>query len=139
MCAQSQVACIDEFAALVHPRNGHPKLFAMIEAYIDESGIHEGAKVCVVAGYFGGRGQWRRFESEWLRLLKGYDIPLSDFHAKNLVKNTRHATFLRSAGKLIRSFEKLHPIAVGVVVDDFMSLPVKQRMFFTELTSRTGG
>jgi hypothetical protein len=31
----------------------------MIDAYLDESGIHEGAEVCVIAGYFGGKGQWR--------------------------------------------------------------------------------
>jgi hypothetical protein len=33
----------------------------MIDAYLDESGIHDGAEVCLIAGYFGGRVQWRKF------------------------------------------------------------------------------
>jgi len=27
--------------------------FVMMEGYFDESGIHDGAKVCIVAGYYG--------------------------------------------------------------------------------------
>lgn len=131
MFARSQASCIDEFAALVHPRDGHPKLFAMIEAYIDESGIHDGAKVCIVAGYFGGRGQWRRFEQKWRRLLKHHGIEMSEFHAKDFLKKTRHEPFLKAAAKLIRSCEKLHPMGVGVFVDDFLSFSPEERMWMT--------
>jgi hypothetical protein len=51
---------IDEIAAFVHPRDGHPKLFIMLEAYLDESGIHDGAPVCIVAGYFGDQSQMKK-------------------------------------------------------------------------------
>ena len=32
----------------------------MIDAYLDESGIHDGADICVVAGYFGGPSQFKK-------------------------------------------------------------------------------
>lgn len=71
---------------LVHPRGGHPKILAMIEAYLDESGIHDGATVCVISGYFGGRGQWKRFEEAWRNALKQSQVPLGEFHAKEVIK-----------------------------------------------------
>ncbi|MGB8769039.1 MAG: hypothetical protein WCC92_05460, partial [Candidatus Korobacteraceae bacterium] len=103
----------------------------MIDAYLDESGIHDGARICVVAGYSGGRGQWRRFEFEWRRLLDRYKIPISEFHANKLAKMRQHAELLHAAAKLIRSFDKIHPMGVGVFVDDFMSFTPEQRMWMT--------
>ena len=44
----------------------------MLQAYLDESGIHEGAHVCIVGGYFGGPGQWSKFGAEWKRVLEDY-------------------------------------------------------------------
>ena len=42
----------------------------MIFAYLDESGIHDGAEGCVVAGYFSKKGPWRRLESTSYRTEK---------------------------------------------------------------------
>jgi hypothetical protein len=55
-------------------RGSHPKIFAMIDAYLDESGIHDGAAVCVIAGFYGGRGHWRRFESLWRYTLSQFEV-----------------------------------------------------------------
>jgi hypothetical protein len=41
------------------------KVFAMLRAYMDDSGTHEGSHNCVVAGYWGGINEWRRFERSW--------------------------------------------------------------------------
>jgi hypothetical protein len=45
-------------------------------AYLDESGAHEGASVCLVAGYFGGPGQWKKFSQEDLPALHSNCIVL---------------------------------------------------------------
>jgi hypothetical protein len=63
-----------------------PKGIAVIECNLDESGIHEGAEVCVIAGYFGTKGQWRKVKKMWLKALSRFDVPLDEFHAKDLVK-----------------------------------------------------
>jgi hypothetical protein len=56
----------------------------MLDAYLDESGIHGGATVGVIAGYIGGRGQFKKMEEEWRKALSDFDVPLEEFHAKDL-------------------------------------------------------
>lgn len=58
-------------------------VYAMIAAYLDESG--DSAEVCVIAGYFGGTGQWRKFEVAWRKVLLRFAVPLDKFHAKDLM------------------------------------------------------
>ena len=136
----------DELARLVHPRDGHPKVLTMIEAYLDESGIHKGAAYCVIAGYYGGRGQWRRFEHDWRRALTDHDVPLEKFHALDLLK--RHKYFfgwsdaqqsglLASLSNAITKY-KIHPVSFALVVEDFKSFSLLQRRFFTGAEMRNG-
>jgi hypothetical protein len=80
---------IDELSALVHPRDDHPKVLAMLQAYLDESGIHEGASIFAIAGYFGGPGQWRKFEILWQETLTKFGIPLDGFHGNHFVNSKR--------------------------------------------------
>jgi hypothetical protein len=115
----SQHSKIDELVRLVHPRDGHKKVFAMIDAYLDESGIHDGAKVCVIAGYFGGPGQMKRFERAWKETLAKYSFPMKDFHAKDLIKSQKHLPMLKSLAKTAGQQPKVYPVAYGLVVDDF--------------------
>jgi hypothetical protein len=122
---------IDEFAALVHPRDGHQKIFAMIDAYLDESGIHSGAAVCVIAGYFGGRGQLRKLEVAWNRVLKEFDFPLHEFHAKELVGTRKHEPLLLALSKAISEQKRVHPISMAVAVDDFNSFPLELKKWMT--------
>jgi hypothetical protein len=129
-CAESQYR-IDEFAELVHPRDGHPKIFAMIEAYLDESGIHSGAAVCVIAGYFGGRGQLRKLEIAWQRVLQKFNFPLHEFHAKELAGNKKHEPMLAALAKAISEQKKVHPISMAIVVDDFNSFSLDRRKWMT--------
>ena len=62
----------DEIAAPAWPRDGHRKILATIEAYFDESGIHDRARICAAGGYFGGPGQMKRLECAWKRTLAIY-------------------------------------------------------------------
>ena len=68
--------------------DGH-RAFSMLEAYLDESGIHDGAHACVIAGYWGGEKQWRNFERAWKRIIEDADTPgLIEFHASKFWAST---------------------------------------------------
>jgi hypothetical protein len=41
-----------------------------ITAYFDESGIHKGDHLCVVAGFVGNDAQWLSFIHDWIAALK---------------------------------------------------------------------
>ena len=56
------------------------KRFAVLRAYMDDSGTHKGSPYCLVAGYWGGASQWVKVEREWRRVLNKYRVP--EFHAK---------------------------------------------------------
>jgi len=76
---------IDDLVGLLHPRDGHRKILAVIEGYIDETGIQEGSKICVICGFFGGKGQWKKFERDWQKALSDNGVPIEEFHALDLV------------------------------------------------------
>jgi hypothetical protein len=103
----------------------------MLEAYLDESGIHDGAKVCMIAGYFGGRSQLRKLEQKWKSVLEDFDFPMKDFHAKELIDSRKYRPMLTELGKAIAEQRKVHPISCGVVPEDFFSLSEKKRRFLT--------
>jgi hypothetical protein len=136
------VSKIDDLASMVHPRDGHPKIFVMLDAYLDESGIHTGAPICVIAGFFGGHGQWKKFERDWKRVLRRFEVPLEEFHAKDLFPKPRgfflhhwdssqHQPFLEEIGKTIMHHSKICPLTCGIVVDAFNSYSLQVRQFFT--------
>ncbi len=56
------------------------KRFAMIRVYMDDSGTHKDSPYCLIAGYWGGSGQWAKFERGWRQILNEYKVP--EFHAK---------------------------------------------------------
>lgn len=57
------------------------KGIAVIQAFFDESGTHDGAKRLVVAGWFGNRKAWKSLIKEWRIYLDRANIPY--FHAKD--------------------------------------------------------
>lgn len=127
----------------------------MLEAYFDESGIHDGAKVCVVAGYYGSQSAWRRFEGQWNKILVDYpEITVKGFHAKVFFgrddKRQRVGEYKgwpddkaeklleRLVQTIIRS--RIFPIGFGLVVDDFNSLSLVSRLWLTgaRFSKKTG-
>jgi hypothetical protein len=116
----------------------------MLQAYLDESGIHADAEVCIVAGYFGKKGPWRRLESGWKAVLRNrdFDVPLDKFRAKDAVKGTdyfygwgddRRETFLGALGKAIAD-SGVHPVCYGLIVSEFFNFSLAERRFLTGAT-----
>ena len=106
----------------------------MIDAYLDESGIHDNAKVCVIAGYFGGPGQMRRFAEDWKRMLGRFNFPMAEFHAKDLMKKRDARPMLEALATVISQQRKVYPMAHGILVDDFHSFSHDERRFLTGAT-----
>ena len=111
----------------------------MIDAYLDESGVHQGASVCSIVGYFAGPGQWRNFAGNWRRTLSKYDVPHDKFHAKELFQRSeffrkwdtpKHKKFLSDIARTILKY-RLRAVSVGLAVDDFLSCSLPQRRFLT--------
>lgn len=122
----------------------------MLQGYLDESGIQEGASVCLVAGYFGGPGQWRKLGTAWQKVLDEYKV--TEFHAKQFwafdnqaqrvgpYKNWSSAkaqTFLAKLISIIDS-HKIHPVSSALVVESFNRLSYNQRRFLTGGSLRNG-
>ncbi len=129
---------IDELAGLLHPHDGHRRILAMIDAYLDESGIHDGAAICVIAGYFAGRGWWRRFEKRWRKTLDSFGFPMEKFHAKDLLKEGNryyNPELVRALVGTTEEFsQKIHPVSIGIIVEDFQSFSADDRKFMTGAT-----
>lgn len=138
MVSKSQPFKIDELIELIHPRDGHEKIIAMVEAYFDESGIHDGAQVCVIAGYFGRQNAWRKIESGWRTILRKYNLELEDFHAKDLIKSQNHQSMLRELATCITKYD-IFAISAGVIVSDFKEMDQGHRKWFTGDAGRSGG
>ena len=106
----------------------------MIDAYLDESGIHEGSKICVIAGYFGGPGQMKRLETAWKKTLVDFNFPIGEFHAKDLIKSSKHHPMLKGLARIVGEQRKVYPVTWAVFVDDFNSFSLQQRRFITGAT-----
>ena len=104
---------------------------ALVEAYLDESGIHEEAKVCVIGGYFAGPSRWKKFESDWKKLLHKFKIPIEKFHAQAMLPRLQHRPFLQAAAETIASHDRIRPISAGIVVEDFFSFSEPDRRWMT--------
>jgi hypothetical protein len=117
----------------------------MLEAYFDESGIHSQAKVCVVAGFYGRQPSWRRFERQWNNVLSKYpELKDKGFHAKvffaraNGIRvgpyrdwsDDKAQQFLNHLLKCIND-NWISPVGFGVVVSDFLRLPLTIRQWLT--------
>lgn len=138
---------IDVLASLVHPRIAKRRdLFVMIEAYFDESGIHDGAKACIVAGFYGTQIAWRKFEKEWQKVIADYpELRDCGFHAKHFFQRTDNRERIgpykgwddKKAGKFLDRLvqtiirNRIFPICYGIIVDDFLALSLKTRQWLT--------
>jgi len=109
----------------------------MMEAYLDESGIHGGAPVCVVAGYFGRRNHWRHFETAWKAVLSRFGYQLEDFHSKNWIKSRDKRPLLIELAKTIGKYS-IYPVSMAIVVEDFNAFALQQRRWLTGAVAHKG-
>jgi Protein of unknown function (DUF3800) len=115
----------------------------MLKSYMDESGIHEQAKHCVIAGYVASTSAWKTFEKAWRRILAkaGHD----EFHAQRFFSRDPQGNCVGPyAGwsldqadaflnRLLATIKSCDLYALGSIVntDLFRSFSLNQRRFLT--------
>lgn len=144
---------IDRLAALVHPRGSKWRnRFVVIESYLDESGIHDGARICVVAGYYGNHAAWRKVEREWRVVLRRHGLESHGFHAKEFWgrKNGKRVgvytewsdeqadQFLDSLVQIIMR-NRIFPVGNAIIVAEWKEFSLEQRRFLTGAEMRENG
>lgn len=137
------VSYVEEMALCVHPMDGHRKLFAMMQAYLDESGIDDESDFCILAGYVGGIGQWKRFERSWRRILAAHGV--KEFHAQRFFQrdgrgrrldeyanwtDAKADSFIRELLHCIVSV-KVHPVSCSLVKAEWNRLTYGERRYLT--------
>lgn len=115
----------------------------MLQAYVDEAGIHGGAKVCCVGGYFGGINQWKKFDRQWRKILDREGI--QEFHSKKfwardkdgnrvgVYKNWNKQRAKQFQDDLVAVIQnnRIFPFSAAVVLDDWNSLREDERRWLT--------
>ena len=64
-------------------------IFKSYNAYVDESGTHDGSPVVALAGYLSTYQGWNDFEDQWNRIMRRFRV--NDFHMTDF--ETHHAEF----------------------------------------------
>lgn len=111
---------------------------------MDESGIHDGAHACVVAGYWGSDKQWRKFEPRWREIIKDADEPtIKEFHSNSFWNSngTRKGMFATWSDAKAKRFiddllacigdYRLYPAGFALDVSVWDKLNKNERMFLT--------
>jgi len=123
-----------------------------IESYMDESGIHDGAKVCFVAGYYGTQAAWQTFEPQWRRVLRDHNIEEVGFHDKRFWTKAKDGERIyqyrgwsddqakKFMERLVQTIvrNRIFPFGYGVVVEHWAMLPLNARKFLTGASHRKG-
>ena len=125
-------------------------MVAELLVYADESGYHETAEYCVVAGYIGSPRQWKLFNSNWAEILARYSV--SELHTKDFF-GRRHKSpsspyygwtggkshkFLKELTEAIHA-RRLDPIGETVRVSDFMAFSEGERQYLTHARIDSAG
>jgi hypothetical protein len=105
----SQISSTARMARLLFHSGGQRKPLAMITAYIDESGTHQGSKLLVLAAFVGEQSEWDSIEARFRK-------------ANKLAGRTFHAVDCAQGGKEFRGMHKdkryrIHKKMVRVVND----------------------
>jgi hypothetical protein len=134
--ASSVVASLESirfWARVMHHPASELELLGMFESYFDESGIHSGAKMFVLAGYLAPAKEWEQFVPEWQAVLDKFDIQV--FHANQCngskgefkkFKDRREERneFVAELLSTISDRPLIIPFCVGVAYEDFPDAPV---------------
>lgn len=135
----SQDSAVRAVGKLLHKYPGH-KLMAMLVAYLDESGVHSGSRVCAIAGFVGTEDEWATFERRWKRVLK--DANVSTFHMAEFESrlgefagwsNMRRKMFLAELMEIIKARE-LYGFGSAVIAADYEKLPEEDKRWMTHGT-----
>lgn len=106
---------------------------ASLAVYFDESGIHGGSPIVVVAGIIASTKQWQRFDGDWRHILRSEGITI--FHMKDFAHsqgefrgwNTgRKESFIKSLIETIKAHTRVF-IVHAVKVKDFETIKAERR------------
>jgi hypothetical protein len=93
----------------------------MVEAYLDESGIHDGAHVCSIAGFWAMKKRWVAFDRCWKKVLEDADTPsLNEFHG--------HEFWGRRNGKRVSPYEKWDDSKADRFIEELLSCIVEHKV-----------
>ena len=114
----------------------------MIQAFCDESGIHDGARACSVAGWVATTRTWQRFEERWSKACGGVEWHGKEFFARSRGKRVGpYAGWdddkaLAYIKRLVDAIVVSDPVAVGGVIDvrAFNALSLDDRKWLTGAT-----
>lgn len=67
-----------ELGRVLHRSESRARMICALKAYLDESGIHSGSRICAIAGFVGEQDEWERIEVQWNRVLM--DEGIDAFH-----------------------------------------------------------
>jgi hypothetical protein len=93
---------------------------SLLTGYFDESGIHNGDHLCVVAGFVGNDAQWQAFIADWIPAIS----PRKNLHMKDLrwkQQPERIAALLRKLGPIPYKYN-LKPVSAGLFWRDYNSI-----------------
>jgi hypothetical protein len=119
---------------------------------MDESGIHEGAKICTVAGYYGTQAAWGKVEREWRKVLADHNLEPCGFHAKEFWARTPDgqrvppydgwddAKAEKYIDRLVQVIQRnrIFPFGHGVVVAHWNAFPLEDRKAMTGASFKNG-
>jgi hypothetical protein len=116
------------------------RLMAMLVTYLDESGIHKGARVCAMAGFIAEHEEWITFERRWKQALKNADIRafhmaqfenrLGDFEGWS---DTRRKMLLADLIEIIKARE-IYGFGSALVLADYDKLKDDDKRWMTHGT-----
>ncbi|HUS19188.1 MAG TPA: hypothetical protein VMZ25_06025, partial [Terriglobales bacterium] len=115
----------------------------MLKVFLDESGIHSGAEVCVVAGYANSARRWKVFEQLWKQRLN--KAGLLEFKAARFFRRNsdgsgcgdyhgwKREELIALFNDLVAIINKTKPLLIGSVlaVNDFLQLSKDEREYLT--------
>jgi Protein of unknown function (DUF3800) len=115
----------------------------VLHAYVDDSGIHDNSRLCLVAGYFGSEQQWMRFDEKWSNALTDFEV--EEFHANRYWSHVNGADvseyrgwdterdnrFINQLLHVIESANRIFPVCCSVVMAEWNALPSDERSYLT--------
>jgi hypothetical protein len=118
-------AYVSEIANFIHPADSKWRTIAVLEAYFDESGIHDGSRVFALGGIVARLEQIKWLADAWGQMLRKHQI--SEFHSTDLesrrgiyegISKERQQQIFHNAINVIGTYART-AFAGVVVIDDY--------------------
>src|SRR5258705_408694 len=118
---------------MLHNTESRDRIICVLKAYLDESGIHQGSRICAIAGFVATQEEWEKIERLWSRAL--LDAGIDCFHMAEFENRkgpyaewskTRRYNLLDKLVEILKARE-IVSVGSGIVTEDFGRLSVEDR------------